>query len=146
MQASRADSLSGKYFHNISKIHNRYLVRQGLDKGNIMADKSVSDVFFPLKPHQQFNNCLLHGNIQGRGRLIADDDFRLQGQGPGDAHPLPLAAAHIMGIAVCEISRQLHHFQKPSGGLLFFTLFDALKIQQGLADNIHDLHLRIKRL
>ena len=136
--------LGRQYLHYISKIHHCHLMRAGLDQGNIMADKSDGNILLFLKFYNQFNNRLLYGHIQCRSCLIQNQDLRFQGQSTGNCHTLALSAGHIVGIAVCEISRQLYHFQKTAAGCILFALLNPVKIQKRFAYDIPDLHLRIK--
>ena len=54
--------------------------------------------------------------VQVSGGLVGKDDVRAGDKGPGDAHPLLLAAGHLTG-KVVEPVAQTHPGQKLSGGL-----------------------------
>ena len=49
---------------------------------------------------QQVQDLSLDGHVQRGHRLVADDELGLQGQRPGDAHPLAAAAVQLVGIGV----------------------------------------------
>ena len=137
-------SLCRQYFHYISKIHDCHFMSTGLNQGNIMADKSDGNIFLFLKLYNQFDDRLLYGHIQSRSCLIQNQNLRFQSKRTGDCHTLTLSAGHIVGITVCEISRQLYHFQKPAAGCILLTFLNPVKVQKGFTYNIPDLHLRVK--
>jgi len=58
----------------------------------IMRDKEIGQVELVAEILEQIDDLRLDRHIEGRDRLIADDEFRIQGQGAGDADPLALAA------------------------------------------------------
>ena len=51
-------------------------------------------------------------HVQGADRLVADDEVRLEGQGPGDADPLALAAGELVRVAVGVGGGQAHALQQ----------------------------------
>ena len=111
MKRAPCHLLPRNHLHNMSQIHNRNLVREGLNQRQIVADEHDADLLFPLQPNQELDDGLLNGHIQGAGGLVANQDFRLQRQRPGNADALPLSARHAVGIPVDKILRQLHHTQ-----------------------------------
>jgi hypothetical protein len=65
--------------------------------GEIVRDEQVRQTAPFLQVMQQVDHLRLHGDIQGTDRLIADDEPRLDREGPRDADPLALAPAKLMG-------------------------------------------------
>ena len=63
--------------------------------------------------------------VDGRARLVEEDDLRLDGQGPGDAQPLLLAAGKVQGVVLQTI---LHLV--PQGGLPQAPLDDFLGVSR----------------
>ena len=85
-----------------------------------MADKEVGHLPVLSEPRQQLHNLLLHGNIQGRGGLVTDQQLGLNRQRPGNGCPLALASANLIGVAAGKFIWQAALFQKkhyPFGGL-----------------------------
>ena len=60
MSGIRADIRTGKYFHNITKIHNRNFMSKGLNQPQIMGNKSYGNIFLFLKTYNQFDNGFLN--------------------------------------------------------------------------------------
>ena len=58
---------------------------------HLVGDHYHGHAFFGQGFHniQHFSD---HFRVQSRGRLIEQHDFRIHGQGPGNGHPLLLAA------------------------------------------------------
>ena len=56
-----------------------------------------------------------HLGVQGRGGLVKQQHLRLHGQGPGDGHPLLLAAGQLPGPGV-DVRGHAHFFQVGQGG------------------------------
>src|SRR5206468_1253260 len=53
-----------------------------------------------LQAREQVEDLRLHRHVERRDRLVADDQLRVDRQGPGDADPLPLAAGELVWKAV----------------------------------------------
>ena len=60
----------------------------------------------------------LNGDIQGRNRFIADNEFRINGQGTGDSDSLPLTAGKFMGIPPHSVRRKSYLFEQPGDPVL----------------------------
>lgn len=119
-------------------LHDYDVVTEHVGQGQVVADEEVGHSCFQLQTVKEFDHRLLYRHVQGTGGFVADNDFRLQHQGPGNGDTLPLAAGHAVGIAVCKFLGQIHeaeHFPR-----FFIHLFfsDEAVVHQGLADNIPD--------
>ena len=77
---------------------------------------------------QEIEDLGLDRDIEGRGRLVQEQELRLQHQGPRDAHPLTLAAGQLMGIAVAEALVQADGIERIGDALV--ALADALDLQR----------------
>ena len=60
---------------------------------------------FLLQVFDQLDNLCLNSHVQGCGRLIADQDFRVAGQGDGNNNALPHTAGILEGIIVKAFGR-----------------------------------------
>ena len=81
-------------------LHHRDTITEMIDDGQVMADKQIRHAIFVLKILQKIEDLRLNGNIQRGGRLVADDEFRLEGQSAGDGNALSLASGKLMGIPI----------------------------------------------
>lgn len=59
--------------------------------------KSMGRAGLPVELPQQLQQPVLGEHVQAGGDLVADQHLRVYQQGPGDIHPLPLAAAELDG-------------------------------------------------
>ena len=75
----------------------------------------------------------LHGDIQRRGDLVADQHLRLARQSPGDGDSLTFAARELAGIAIGGAGRQTHGFEEPSHHLVGVVAAEASEGRAGLA-------------
>ncbi len=67
--------------------------------GEVVADQNIRQLPFALQAREQVEHFRLHRNVQRRGRLVEQKDLRLQDQGPGHGHALPLATGELVRIA-----------------------------------------------
>ena len=63
-----------------------------------MADHQQGDPAFGDEAGQADEDLLLHDDVEGRGRLIGDDDVGLAGERHGDHDPLLLPAGELVRI------------------------------------------------
>ncbi|MNC25234.1 hypothetical protein D3C75_733130 [compost metagenome] len=65
-----------------------------------MGNEHIGKAVLLLQILHQIQHLGLDGHIQRRYRLVADNEFRIQCERPGNPDPLPLAAGEFMGKAV----------------------------------------------
>ena len=71
--------------------------------------------------------------VQGGGGLVKEQRLGVHGQGPGDGHPLLLAAREHAGISV-GLAGQSHLLQQLHGGALGLGLVHLLDLHRGGGD------------
>src|SRR5690606_19806238 len=67
-----------------AKIHDADPIRNMIDDRKVVADKKIGEAKLILQLRHQVEDLRLHGNIEGRGRLIANEKLGLTGEGAGD--------------------------------------------------------------
>lgn len=82
-----------------------------MDHGQVMGNEQIGQAPFLLQALHHVDDLDLDGHVEGRNRFIAEDTFRVDGQGPGDADALALAAAEFMGIALGRFRPHVDLFQ-----------------------------------
>ncbi len=96
-----------------------------------MGDEQIGDLELVLQILEQGQNAFGHQLVQGRGDLVADDEFRFSGQGPGDADTLLFTPGKLRGKAVDVFIRGqfylVQEFLDPVLGLL--TFHPEIKLQ-----------------
>ena len=72
------------------------------DDGEVVSHEQVGQAERRLQLVEQIDHAGLDGDVQRRHRLVEHDQPWLQGQRPGDADALPLAAGELLGVAARE--------------------------------------------
>ena len=98
MQGPAKEFLSMGHLHNLPEIHDSDPVADMFDDPKIMRDKEIGESELIPQIHQEIEDLGLNGNIQGRDRFIRYNQFRMEGDGPGNADPLALSAAELVRI------------------------------------------------
>ena len=91
---------------HLAQVHHRDPVAEVVDDAQIVGDEEVGELELLAQVFEQVDDLGLDGHVQRRHRLVADDELRVQAQRPGDPHPLALAAAHLVRVAVRELRGQ----------------------------------------
>ena len=86
-----------------AEIHDRDAVADMLDHRQIVGDEDIGEAEPRLEVDQQIEDLRLDRDVEGRDRLVGDDQLGLERDGPGDADALALAAGEFMGIAARRI-------------------------------------------
>ena len=108
-----------------AKEHDADSVGNELHHRQVMGYEQISQSVLLLQILQQVQHLGLDGYVQSRYGLVTDDQPRIQGQGPGNADPLPLSPGKLMGITVGKLSGDAHlvHQLIDSFRQLFLTVF-----------------------
>ena len=79
-----------------------------------MGDEQVAQSQLPLQVDHEVQDLRLHRDVEGRDGLVGHHQIGLQGQGPGEANSLALAAAELVRVAVGVLGAQAHGLQQPA--------------------------------
>ncbi len=82
-----------------AEIHHQHPVGDVLDHRQVVRDEQVGEPELAAHRGEQVEDLRLDRKIEGRDRLVADDEARLDHQGAGDADALALAAGELVRIA-----------------------------------------------
>ena len=82
--------------HHLPEIHDRDVVAHMLHDAEVVADEQVGQTELFLQPAQQVQDLRLDRDVEGRDRLVADDQVRLGRQRPRHADALALAAGELV--------------------------------------------------
>ena len=92
----RIEEASGlRFLHDSSEIHDRDPRRHVLDGGEVVADEQIGKPELGAQVLHEVEDLRLHGDVQGRGRLVAYNHPRAVDERPGDRHPLALPAGEL---------------------------------------------------
>ena len=92
----------GRGLDDAALAHDRELAADVGDHGEVVRDEQVGEAAPPAQVDQEVEDLGLDGDVERRGRLVEQDDLRLQDQRPGDRDPLALAAGELVRVAVAE--------------------------------------------
>ncbi|MNI41422.1 hypothetical protein D3C73_956750 [compost metagenome] len=101
-----------RFLDDPAEIHDRDTIRHVPHDGKVVADKEVGQAKFVLQPAHQVEDLRLHRDVERRGRLVADEEFRLAGERPGDRDALTLSAGKFVRIPFRIIRRKADRAQQ----------------------------------
>ena len=110
------DLLRGALLLDDAVGHEDHLIGDGAGEFHLMGDDDDGSLrgFQPPDHPQHLPGEL---RVQGGGGLVKAEDVRLQGQGPGDGHPLLLSAGELAGV-IADAVGQAHLLNELPGSLL----------------------------
>lgn len=82
---------------NSAGIHDLNAVAQARDHTEVMSDEDHGHVELLLEAFDQFENLCLHGDVEGRGRLICNQELRLCDESHGNHDTLSHSPRELMG-------------------------------------------------
>ena len=85
----------GALLGELAAIQNGHLVADLADHGHFMGDEHHRDAQLPVDLLQQRKDALRGHGVQGAGRFVAKEHFRIAGQGAGNGDTLLLTTAEL---------------------------------------------------
>ena len=126
------------HLDDAAEIHDRDPTAEMAHHAQVMGDEEQGQPHLALQPGEEIEDLGLDRDIQGRDRLIGDDQLRPHGQRPSDADPLALAAGELGAAPAGEFPRQadpLHQLRHMARQLaLRAQAMDRKHLPQGLGD------------
>ena len=101
-----------------------------------MRDEQVREAFLLPELEQQLDDLRADRHVEHGHRLVGDEEFRIEDEGPGDRNALPLSAAEFVREPEQEVSRW------PEARIVEGLLDARLRLGAVAADPIHDERLR----
>ena len=93
-------SRDGGQLDDPAQVHHRDPVADVADDREVVGDEQVGQAEPVLEPLEQVDDLGLDRHVEGADRLVGHDEVGLQGERPGDADPLALAAGELVRVAV----------------------------------------------
>jgi hypothetical protein len=94
---------------------------------------------------RQVQHLRLHRDIEGRHRLVADDEIGLQRQRAGDADALALATGKGVRVAQQIAGIEPHQLEQLDHPVAALSVREVLEADQRLGDERLDIHARVER-
>ena len=98
VQRLRVEVVGGGLLDHPAEVHDADPVADVPHDGQVVGDDEVGEVELVLQLLEQVDHLRLHRDVEGRDRLVGDDELGLDGQRPGDADPLALAAGELVRV------------------------------------------------
>ncbi len=133
--------------HHPARVHHVDPVGVPGDHAHVVRDQQHRHAEPFLQVLEQGQDLRLNGDVQGRRRLVGDQQLRLAGQRHGDHHPLPQTAGQLVRIVAEPLLRpgqayQAEYFYRP---VERFRLRGAPVQPDRFADLVADALGRIER-
>ena len=93
------DLLGRAGLDDAAAVHDGDAVAHVADDAHVVGDEQEGEAELVLKPHHQVEHLGAQRDVEGGGRLVGDDEARLQRDGAGDADALALAAGEGVRVA-----------------------------------------------
>ena len=90
------------------RIEHHHAVGHLLRRAHVVRHHDAGDRMLLPRAEDQFVDHVAHDRVEPGGRLVVEHDFRLQGQRPGQPHPLPHAAGKLGRLLANDVLRQAH--------------------------------------
>ncbi len=130
----------------VTQIHDTDAVADMLDDREVVGDEEVGKVVPLFQVLEEVDDLGLDGHVEGGDRLIADHEAGLDGQAPGDADALALAAGELVGVSMEHVWGQAALLHDLDGVVLLAlaVLLEEVVGQQPLADDLTHRHAGVK--
>src|SRR5665648_393048 len=106
------DLVAGPLLDQLRVMHHRDAGGQDLDHREVMADEQAGEPVLALQLLEQVKHPRLHGHVKGRGRLVRNEQLGREGERPGDAHTLTLAAGQLVRVPVAHAALEVDLVQQ----------------------------------
>ena len=114
------------------------------DDVEVVGDEDEGELELPLQVLQEVEDLRLHGHVERRDRLVADDELRVDGERAGDADALPLAARELEREAVVVLV-EADDLEQLLDAALHLGVGAHLVHLEGLRDDEADALARVQR-
>src|SRR5215217_3796079 len=98
--------------YDLAEVHHGDPVRDVFDHGEVVGYEDVGEVELLLQVLQKVDDLRLDRDIERRDGLVADDQARVESDGPCHPDPLPLAARELVRVAIVVLGVQADHLEK----------------------------------
>ena len=112
MQGILVETIRRRHLDDLAQVHDDDSVRDVPDDREIMSDEQEGEIELVLQLLEQIHDLRLNRDVQCRHGLVADEELRIQGQGPCEPDSLALPTRELVGIAVGGIARKPDHAEQ----------------------------------
>src|SRR5688572_18950068 len=120
----------------LPEVHHADPIAEVLDDREVVADEQVREVEVAAEIEEQIQNLALDRHVEGRHRLVADDEVRAEGERPRDADALALAAGELVRVAPRVVAPQAHDLEAVLHSLVTGLAVGHALGEEPLADDV----------
>ena len=131
--------------HHLAQVHDADAVGDVLDDVEAVGDEQVGEAVVLLEVVEEVEHLRLDRHVEGRHRLIADDELGADRQSAGDADALALAAGELVRIAVAHVACQADALEQLADAVVDLVAGHELVGQDRLGDDVAYAHARVER-
>ncbi len=97
----------------LAKVHDGDAARDVPHQAEVVGDEEVGEIQLLPEPEEEVDDLPLHGDVQGGGRLVEEDERRIRRQRPRDRDHLLLPPPDRLRVLVqVLVRRKLDHLQE----------------------------------
>ena len=146
MGRRRKEGLDGRLLDHLSSVHDDHPGAGLGDHCQIVGNQQHRQSQLLAKLLQQLEDLSLDGDIEGRGRLVGNQEIGFGSQRDSDHHPLSLSARELMGVVLETLARRRDgdQIQQPLGFQLGLPPRDTAMHPHGLGDLEADGKYRVQ--
>jgi hypothetical protein len=133
-----------RQLHDLAEIHHGDPVAHVPDHGKIMSDDHEGQPEALLQVFEQIDDLRLDRHVEGRDRLVADDQLGIARQRPGDADALALAAGEFVRVAVRMGRQQADRAHEVGHALALLPAGSEAVQPDWLGDDVAHIHARVE--
>ena len=133
------------HFDNPAEIHHQCTLRRLSNKGKVMGDEEARHAQLLLQIKEDVHDLRPDGQVERTDGLIADQQLRLDRQGPRDGNALTLTARELPGIPGLGILLQSDQVQQLPGAPRPLRLVRNAENRQALPEGFTDRLAGIQR-
>ena len=131
--------------HDAAEVHHRHPVADVLDHREIVGDEQEGELQLVLQVHEQVDDLRLDGDVERGHRLVADDELRVEREGPRDPDPLALPPGELVGIRTQVPAAEADPLEQRLHPLLPFAAARGEVVDEhGLPDDRPRRHPRVE--
>src|SRR5262249_40037192 len=122
---------------DLAEVHHRDAVGEVADHAEVVGDEEVGEAELALEVAQEVQDLRLDRDVERRGRLVADEHARADGERARDADALALPARELVRIAPDLPGIEAHELEELAHAPR------ALRIVRADAEDLHALRHRV---
>lgn len=127
-----------------AQVHDRDPVGDVPHDREVVGDEEVAQPQLGAQLLEEVDDASLDdGDVEGGGRLVEDEELRLERESPGDADGRPLPAGKVLRVAVGVRRLEPDEGHELAHSVLGGRLPDAVGLER-LGDEVEDRHARVE--